>query len=249
MAKNCPDKKIIVIMPAYNAEKTLLKTYNDIPKDWIDEIILTDDKSKDETIKIAQELGITTFTHLKNTGYGGNQKTCYIEALKRNADIIIMLHPDYQYNPKDIPDLIKPIIEEKADLVLGSRLLKGNAMKYGMPWWKFISNRFLTSIENMILEQKLSEYHTGYRAYSGKLLHSIPFMENSDDFVFDTQLIAQTIFIGKKIAEISSDSQYFKDASSISLRRSIEYGLLTLKTMLEFKMAKASIKKYRWLSE
>lgn len=249
MSKNCPNKKIIVVMPAYNAAKTVKNTYDDIPKDWVDEIILVDDQSRDKTVKIARELGITTLAHAKNKGYGGNQKTCYAEALRRNADIVVMLHPDYQYNPKDIPRMIKPIIENEADLVLGSRVINKNAIKNGMPWWKFVSNKFLTAVENIALGQKLSEYHTGYRAYTRALLESIPFAKNSDDFVFDTQLIIQTIACGKKIAEVPSDGKYFADASSISFKRSVEYGLATLKSVLEFKLWQMSIKNYDWIKK
>lgn len=236
-------------MPAYNAAKTVKSTYDDIPKNWVDEIILVDDQSRDETIKTARQLGIPVLAHPKNKGYGGNQKTCYTEAIRRNADIVIMLHPDYQYNPKDIPLLLKPLIDGEADLVLGSRILGGNAMKNGMPWWKFVSNKFLTAIENIALGQKLSEYHTGYRAYTRDLLESIPYLKNSDDFVFDSQLIVQTAALGKKIKEIGSDSKYFSDASSISFKRSVEYGLATLKSILQFKLWQTSLKNYDWIKK
>lgn len=236
-------------MPAYNAAKTVKNTYDDIPKEWVDSILLVDDQSRDETVAIAQQLGITTFRHSKNKGYGGNQKTCYIEALKLKADIVVMLHPDYQYNPKDIPLILKPIIDGKADLVLGSRIMGGNAMKNGMPWWKFISNKFLTFVENLALGLNLSEYHTGYRAYDHTLLETIPFIKNSDDFVFDTQFIIQAVAAGKKIAEIPSDAKYFADASSVSFKRSVEYGLSTLRSIIQFKLSRIFPKKYDWLEK
>ena len=196
-------------MPAYNAAKTVQVTYDDIPKEYVDEIILVDDASHDETVKKARELGLKVFVHPENRGYGGNQKTCYTEALKEGADIVVMLHPDYQYDPKLIPEIIKPIIEGKADLVLASRLLSGTAISGGMPFYKFISNRFLTISENIFLGQKLSEFHTGYRAYSKKLLTTIPFMNNSENFVFDTEVIIQTVYFGFKISEIPLTSLRF----------------------------------------
>ena len=235
--------KVIVVMPAYNAAKTVQVTYDDIPKEYVDEIILVDDASHDETAKKARELGLKVFVHPENRGYGGNQKTCYTEALKEGADIVIMLHPDYQYDPKLIPDIIKPIVEGKADLVLASRLLSGTAISGGMPLYKFISNRFLTISENIFLGQKLSEFHTGYRAYSKKLLTTIPFMNNSENFVFDTEVIVQTVYFGFKIAEIPCPTRYMKDASSINFKNSLVYGLQTLLSIFKFSLAKLGIKK------
>ncbi|MCX5776079.1 MAG: glycosyltransferase family 2 protein [Candidatus Firestonebacteria bacterium] len=235
--------KVIVVMPAYNAAKTVQVTYDDIPKDYVDEVILVDDASHDETVKKAKELGLQVFVHSENRGYGGNQKTCYTEALREGADIVIMLHPDYQYDPKLIPEIIRPIIEGRADLVLASRLLSGTALSGGMPVYKFISNRFLTICENIFLGQRLSEFHTGYRAYSKKLLTSIPFMNNSENFVFDTEVIVQTVYFGFKISEIPCPTRYMKDASSISFRNSLIYGLQTLYVLFIFLLAKTGIKK------
>ena len=230
-------------MPAYNAAKTVQVTYDDIPKEYVDEIILVDDASHDETVKKARELGLKVFVHPENRGYGGNQKTCYTEALKEGADIVVMLHPDYQYDPKLIPEIIKPIIEGKADLVLASRLLSGTAISGGMPFYKFISNRFLTISENIFLGQKLSEFHTGYRAYSKKLLTTIPFMNNSENFVFDTEVIIQTVYFGFKISEIPCPTRYMKDASSINFKNSLVYGLQTLLSLLKYSLAKLNVKK------
>jgi glycosyltransferase involved in cell wall biosynthesis len=189
-------KKISIVMPAYNAEKTLQKTYDEIPKDIVDEVILTDDASQDDTVKLAQKLGIKTFVHNQNKGYGGNQKTCYQAALNSGADIVIMLHPDYQYNPKLITPMASMIAEGMFDAVIGSRILGNKAMLGGMPLYKYISNRFLTLTENLIIQQKLSEYHTGYRAFSRKVLETLPMLENSDDFVFDNQMLCQTLYFG-----------------------------------------------------
>ncbi|OGF47168.1 MAG: glycosyl transferase family 2 [Candidatus Firestonebacteria bacterium RIFOXYA2_FULL_40_8] len=235
--------KVVVVMPAYNAAKTVQVTYDDIPKEYVDEIILVDDASHDETVKKARELGLKVFVHPENRGYGGNQKTCYTEALKEGADIVVMLHPDYQYDPKLIPEIIKPIIEGKADLVLASRLLSGTAISGGMPFYKFISNRFLTISENIFLGQKLSEFHTGYRAYSKKLLTTIPFMNNSENFVFDTEVIIQTVYFGFKISEIPCPTRYMKDASSINFKNSLVYGLQTLLSLLKYSLAKLNVKK------
>lgn len=238
-------KKITVIMPAYNAEKTLMKTYNEIPKDVVDGIILTDDASTDKTIEIAKRLNLRLLIHDKNKGYGANQKTCYKTALKAGADIVIMLHPDYQYSPKLIPAIAHLIITGEYDVVLASRILGKGALKGGMPLYKYISNRILTFIENILLNQKLSEYHTGYRAYSKEVLDNIPFMKNSDDFVFDNEILAQITFFGYRIAEISCPTKYFSDASSINLRRSIKYGFGVLATSLKFVLHKWNIKKFK----
>jgi len=234
-------KKICVVMPAYNAEKTLQRTYDEIPKDIVDEIILTDDASKDKTVDVAKNLGIRTFTHNKNKGYGGNQKTCYQEALNLNADIIVMLHPDYQYTPKLITPMSSMIAEGVFDAVIGSRILGNKAIMGGMPKYKYISNRFLTMAENVIINQKLSEYHTGFRAFSRKILETIPLMENSDDFVFDNQMLCQTLYFGFSVGEISCPASYFDDASSINFSRSVTYGIGVIKTALNYFLAKRGI--------
>ena len=231
-------KKVCVVMPAYNAEKTLQKTYDEIPKDIVDEIILTDDASQDKTVDVAKKLGIKTFIHDKNKGYGGNQKTCYQEALKLNADIIVMLHPDYQYTPKLITPMSSMIAEGVFDAVIGSRILGNKAIMGGMPIYKYISNRFLTMIENVIINQKLSEYHTGFRAFSRKILETIPLMENSDDFIFDNQMLCQTLYFGFSVGELSCPALYFADASSINFSRSVTYGIGVIKTALKYALAK-----------
>jgi glycosyltransferase involved in cell wall biosynthesis len=231
-------KKICVVMPAYNAEKTLKKTYDEIPKDIVDDIILTDDASQDETAKLSRELGIQTLVHTENKGYGGNQKTCYEAALKTGADIAIMLHPDYQYNPKLITSMASLIAEDIFDAVIGSRILGNKAMLGGMPLYKYISNRFLTLTENLIIQQKLSEYHTGYRAFSRKVLETIPLLENSDDFVFDNQMLCQTLYFGFNVGEVSCPALYFDDASSISFSRSVTYGLGVMGTAMKYAFAK-----------
>jgi len=234
-------KKVCVVMPAYNAEKTLQKTYDEIPKDIVDEIILIDDASKDKTVDVAKKLGIRTFIHNKNKGYGGNQKTCYQEALKLNADIIVMLHPDYQYTPKLITPMSSMIAEGVFDAVIGSRILGNKAIMGGMPIYKYISNRFLTMTENVIINQKLSEYHTGFRAFSRKILETIPLMENSDDFIFDNQMLCQTLYFGFSVGEISCPALYFADASSINFSRSVTYGIGVIKTALNYFLAKRGI--------
>lgn len=231
-------KKIIVVLPAYNAEKTLQKTYDEIPKDIVDEIILVDDHSCDKTVEAAQKLGISVIVHEKNLGYGGNQKTCYTEALKKGGDIIIMLHPDYQYPPKLVMPMASLIASGMFDIVLGSRILGGYALKGGMPIYKYIANRLLTAFENIFTGQKLSEYHTGFRAYSREALSAIPFLKNSNDFIFDNELLVQAFYFKCRIGEISSPCSYNKDSSSISLRRSIVYGLAVLGTSLRYFLAK-----------
>ena len=232
-------------MPAYNAEKTLQKTYDEIPKDIVDEIILTDDASKDKTVKVAESLGIKTFIHTQNKGYGGNQKTCYKAALDTGADITIMLHPDYQYTPKLITPMASMIAEGVFDAVIGSRILGNKAMRGGMPFYKYVSNRFLTMTENAIINQKLSEYHTGYRAFSKKVLETIPLMENSDDFIFDNQMLCQTLYFGFEVGEVSCPALYFDDASSISFSRSVTYGIGVLETALKYAIAKRGMGHYK----
>lgn len=225
--------KVIVVMPAYNAAKTLERTYRDIPTGVVDRVILVDDVSKDETVEIAEQLGLDVIVHIQNKGYGGNQKTCYIEALKQGADIIIMLHPDYQYDSTQIPALIRPILQGQADMMLGSRLVSGpdETLAGGMPIWKYVSNRFLTLCENFVLKQQLSECHTGFRAYSRQVLETIPFVLNSDDFLFDTQVIVQAVVFGFRIGEIPVPTRYFKEASSVNFRNSVLYGVGTLGTL------------------
>lgn len=231
------NKKIIAVLPAYRAEKTLEKTYHDIPKDWIDEIILVDDASQDKTVEIAKSLGLKVFCHTKNLGYGGNQKTCYKEALKAGANIVIMIHPDHQYDPKLVPQLLEPLIKDECDAVFGSRMLiKKNALKGGMPIWKFLANIFLTKVANFILKTNLSEYHSGFRAYSRKVLETIPFESNSNDFVFDTEIIIQLLHFDFKIKELPITTRYFKEASSINFLKSIKYGLAILKSLLKYKL-------------
>ncbi|MBC7243078.1 MAG: glycosyltransferase family 2 protein, partial [Anaerolineae bacterium] len=220
--------KVVVVMPAYNAAKTLEKTYNDIPHEVVDQIILVDDVSQDETVEIARQLGLDVVIHLQNKGYGGNQKTCYIEALRSGADIVVMLHPDYQYDSRLIPQMIAPIVAGQADLVLGSRMLGGGALAGGMPIWKYIANKALTFIENLAFGKRLSEYHTGFRAYNRKLLETLPFLLNKDSFVFDTEVLAEAIFAGMTIAEIPVPTRYFEEASSVNFKTSVIYGLETL---------------------
>jgi glycosyltransferase involved in cell wall biosynthesis len=219
--------RIVIVMPAYNAALTLERTYADIPHEIVDRVILVDDVSKDETVGIARRLGLDVHIHQQNRGYGGNQKTCYHHALDAGADVVVMLHPDYQYDATRIPALVEPILQGDADMVLGSRLL-GDPLAGGMPKWKYVSNRFLTALENAAFGQNLSEYHTGFRAYSRDLLEAIPYDLNSDDFVFDQQLVSQTVACGFRIAEIAVETRYFAEASSVGLRRSIVYGLSTL---------------------
>jgi len=228
------DKKVVVVMPAYNAARTLERTYREVPLDVVDEVLVTDDASHDDTVAAARQLGLTVYVHPENRGYGGNQKTCYTHALAAGADIVVMLHPDYQYDPGRIPGLISPVVEGTADLVLGSRLKDGRALAGGMPFYKYIANRFLTAAENLVLRQHLSEMHTGYRAYSRRLLESINFLANSEDFVFDSEVIVQTVAAGFRIAEISVPATYLPEASSIGFWPSVRYGLATLWTLVKY---------------
>ena len=218
-------KKIVVVMPAYNAARTIEQTYREIPLDLVDEVVVTDDASSDETVEVAHRLGLSTLVHEKNRGYGGNQKTCYTEALRLGADVIVMLHPDYQYTPKLLPAMISMITDGPFDAVLGSRVLGGSARAGGMPAYKYIANRTLTLIQNLLAGAKLSEYHTGYRAFSRTVVESLALNENSDDFVFDNQMLAQIIHAGFSIGEVSCPAAYFEDASSINFQRSVRYGL------------------------
>jgi len=237
-------KKIIVVLPAYNAEKTLLQTYEEIPRKIVDEIILVDDASQDMTTEVAAKLNIKTYKHENNLGYGANQKTCYLKALESGADIIIMLHPDYQYTPKLITAMASMLSSGLYDVVLGSRILGVGALKGGMPKYKFISNRILTFIQNIFLNYKLSEYHTGYRAFTRRVLTEIPLLENSDDFAFDNEMLAQIIYFGFDIAEVTCPTKYFEDASSINFRRSVKYGLEVLWTSIRFRLSKHGIKQF-----
>ena len=239
------DKKLIVVMPAYNAEKTLQKTFDNIPHDIVDEIILVDDDSVDRTAFISQRLGIKTFVQDRNRGYGANQKKCYKEALSAGADIIVMLHPDYQYNPKLITAMSSLVAEGIYDVMIASRVLVSGALKGGMPVYKYISNRFLTFIENLMIRQKLSEYHTGYRAYSRKVLETIPLLENSDDFVFDNQMLLQILYFGFNVGEISCPAVYNDESSSINFQRSVKYGFGVLLTGFQYMLSKAGFGKIR----
>jgi glycosyltransferase involved in cell wall biosynthesis len=227
-------KKIIVVMPAYNAEKTLLKTFNDIPKGIVDEVLVADDASTDRTVEVAAKAGLPVYAHKLNLGYGANQKTCYREALKRNADIVIMLHPDYQYPPRLITAMAALITSGMFDIVLGSRILGGCARKGGMPLYKYVANRTLTFFENIFLGQKISEYHTGYRAFSKDVLLNLPLLENSDDFIFDNQLLVQSVYFGYRIAEVTAPARYTKESSSIGFRRSVVYGFGVIFTVMKF---------------
>ncbi len=234
-------KKIIVVMPAYNAARTLEKTHSEIPLDIVDEVILTDDSSSDETVQIARRLGISVFVHEENKGYGANQKTCYENALKSGADITIMLHPDYQYPPKLIKPMASLITSGMFDVVIGSRILGNKAITGGMPVYKYISNRVLTFLENNIIGEKLSEYHTGYRAFSRKALEGLPIRKNSDDFVFDNQMLLQALYKGYRVGEISCPCLYNEDSSSINFRRSVVYGVGVLATAVQYRFSKWKI--------
>jgi glycosyltransferase involved in cell wall biosynthesis len=231
-ASDKKDAKVIVVMPALNAARTLAATVSAIPREWVDEVILVDDGSHDETVELARALPLRVIWHPHNVGYGGNQKTCYLQALQDEADVVVMLHPDGQYEPTLIPELVKPIIEGRADLVLGSRLMeRGGALAGGMPRYKYVANRMLSAIENWGLGTALSEFHTGYRAYSRELLMTVPFLRNSLDFSFDSELLMQVVQFGFRIAEVPTRTIYAEDASSVDLKGSIIYGLKTLGTL------------------
>ena len=234
--------KIVVVMPAYNAAKTLRFTYADLPPGLIDQVILVDDGSSDDTVKIARELGLEVFVHNRNYGYGANQKTCYREALRMGADIVVMVHPDYQYDPKLLPSVIEPLHREEADVVLGSRLLVGNPVRQGMPWWKYFGNRFLTGLENLVFGLKLSEYHTGYRAYRREALESVNFEMNSDNFLFDQEIVAQFIESGLRMSEVPVPARYFPEASSASFVQSSVYGLSILRLLARFMVHRAGLR-------
>ena len=231
-------------MPAYNAAKTLERTYADVPQEMVDKIILVDDVSRDETVEIARQLGLDVIVHRQNRGYGGNQKTCYDAALEAGAQVVVMLHPDYQYDATRIPALIGPILAGERDLMLGSRFL-GNPLAGGMPKWKYVANRFLTTLENLAFGLRLSEYHTGLRAYSRELLESIPYQLNSDDFVFDQELIAQVVAagMGNRIGEIGVPTRYFEEASSVGFKRSVVYGLSTLRVVARYVLHRLRVRR------
>jgi len=236
--------QVVVVMPAYNAAKTLERTYADIPHDLVGKIILVDDVSKDETVDIARQLGLDVIIHQQNLGYGGNQKTCYKAALEGGADVVVMLHPDYQYDATRIPDLIDPILSGEKHLMLGSRFL-GDPLAGGMPRWKYVSNRFLTTVENLAFGLRLSEYHTGLRAYSRRLLETIPYQLNSNDFVFDQELIAQVVAagMGRRIGEIAVPTRYFDEASSVGFRRSVVYGTSTLRVVARYLLHRIGVRR------
>ena len=239
-------KKVIVVMPAYNAEKTLEKTYSEIPFNIVDEVILVDDFSKDHTYRKAKELGINkVIRHEHNKGYGGNQKTCYNAALESGADIVVMLHPDYQYTPLLIEAMVYPIAKGLFSVMLGSRILGKGALLGGMPYYKYVSNRFLTFFQNLLMDQKLAEYHTGYRAFSREVLEALPLSANSDDFVFDNEMLAQIFYFGYTIGEVTCPTKYFKEASSINFSRSVKYGLGVLRVSLSYRLQKWGMSNYK----
>jgi glycosyltransferase involved in cell wall biosynthesis len=238
-------KKIIVVFPAYNAEKTIADTYREIPFDIVDDVILVDDCSHDDTVQVAEKLGIKHIhRHEKNKGYGGNQKTCYDTALSLGADIVVMLHPDYQYTPKLIPSMAHIIAKGVYPVVLGSRILGNGALKGGMPFYKYVFNRMLTVFQNILIGAKLSEYHTGYRAFSAEVLKKINYHANSDDFVFDNQMLSQILYSGYEIAEVTCPTKYFEDASSINFRRSVKYGMGVLFTSVKHRLQLWGLAKY-----
>jgi glycosyltransferase involved in cell wall biosynthesis len=232
------NKKVVVVLPAYNAEKTLVTTYREIPFDIVDEVILVDDASIDHTVAVAKSLDIRTLVHVKNLGYGGNQKSCYRAALEGGADIVVMLHPDYQYTPKLIPAMVFLLLSGEYDVVLGSRILGGKAIQGGMPIYKYINNRLLTLIQNIMMGEKLSEYHTGYRAFTRKVLETISLDDNSNDFVFDNQMLSQILYAGFRVGEITCPAKYFPEASSINFIQSMKYGLGCLNTAMKFRLNK-----------
>jgi glycosyltransferase involved in cell wall biosynthesis len=239
--------KVVVVMPAYNAGRTLRLTYEQLPKDSVNLVILVDDASTDKTLEVARELGLEIFVHDRNYGYGANQKTCYTEALRAGADIVVMVHPDYQYDPTLVPKIIEPITRGEADLVLGSRLKGGSAVQQGMPWWKYVANRFLTWVENRAFGLALSEYHTGYRAFSREVLEGVNFRMNSDGFVFDQEIVSQTVTGGFRLAEIAVPVRYFPEASSASFLDSCVYGTKILWVVTRYLLHRSGLKRSRRL--
>jgi glycosyltransferase involved in cell wall biosynthesis len=240
------DARIVIVLPAYNAAQTLEKTYADIPKEKVHKIILVDDVSQDQTVEVARALGLSVVIHIQNRGYGGNQKTCYIEALKEGAEVVVMLHPDHQYDSKLVPELVEPILSGKADMVMGSRILNGRALEGGMPIWKYLANRVLTKAENAVYGTRLTDCHSGFRAYSRRLLSTVPFLLNSDDFVFDSQMIAQAVYLGFKISEIPVQARYFPEASSVNFKVSTVYGLKTVGVMVRFFLQRRGLRRFRF---
>jgi glycosyltransferase involved in cell wall biosynthesis len=240
------EKKVVAVLPAYNAEKTLQATFDDIPQEWVDEILLVDDRSRDKTVELARKLPMRVVVHPLNRGYGGNQKTCYRTAMdEMGGEIMVMVHPDHQYDPKIIPQLVQPLLRGECEAVFGSRMLGGRPMEGGMPKWKYLANLFLTMVENATFYIFLSEYHSGFRAYSKRYLDAINFEANSDDFVFDTEIIAQGVARGMRIREVPISTRYFDEASQIGFWRSVRYGLEILKTMALYKLHKKHIWSHR----
>jgi glycosyltransferase involved in cell wall biosynthesis len=231
-------KRVCVVMPAYNAGRTLAQTVAEIDREIVDDVVVVDDASRDDTVEVARGLGLEAIVHPRNRGYGGNQKTCYAAALSRGADIVVMVHPDYQYSPRLIPAMASMVASGHFDCVLGSRILGVGALRGGMPLWKYVANRTLTAIENLLLGYKLAEYHTGFRAFSRRLLETLPLEENSDDFVFDNQMLAQGLWFGFDIGELTCPTRYFTEASSINFRRSVKYGFGVLGTALAYRLGK-----------
>ncbi len=237
-------QKVVVVLPAYNAERTVERTYREIPLDLVDDVLLTDDASGDRTVDVARRLGIETIVHDRNRGYGGNQKTCYAAALARGADIVVMLHADYQYTPALIPAIAHLLASGEFDVVLGSRILGGQAVRGGMPVYKYVSNRVLTLLQNLLMGAKLSEYHTGYRAFTRRVLEALPLERNSDDFVFDAEMLSQILYAGFRIGEVTCPAKYFPEASSINFSRSVRYGVGCLSTALKFRLSRMGIGRF-----
>jgi glycosyltransferase involved in cell wall biosynthesis len=233
--------KICVVMPAYNAEKTLERTWRDLPMEWVDDVVVVDDASRDRTVEVARSLGLHVLVHPRNRGYGGNQKTCYREALARGAEVVVMVHPDHQYDPRSIPALVAPLLRGECDAVFGSRMLGGRPLEGGMPKWKYLANLFLTAMANATFYVFLSEYHSGLRAYSRRYLETVNLERNSDDFVFDTEIIAQGVFAGLRIQEIPIQTRYFPEASQIGFARSVRYGFAVLGVLARYKMQKKGL--------
>ncbi|MBN1566215.1 MAG: glycosyltransferase family 2 protein [Acidobacteria bacterium] len=238
--------KIVIVLPAYNAARTLEKTYLDIPKEKVAKIILVDDVSQDQTVEVARSLGLSVVIHIQNRGYGGNQKTCYLEALKEGADVVVMLHPDHQYDSKLVPELVEPILSGEAAMVMGSRILNGKALEGGMPLYKYLANRVLTTAENIIYRTDLTDCHSGFRAYSREFLTTVPFLLNSDDFVFDSQMIAQAVYMGFRIKEVPVQARYFPEASSVNFKVSTIYGIKTVGVMLRFLLQRLGLIHFRF---
>src|SRR3954454_299323 len=236
MTREDRTRKICVVMPAYNAEKTLERTWRDLPMEWVDDVVVVDDASRDRTVEVARSLGLHTLVHPRNRGYGGNQKTCYREALARGADVVVMVHPDHQYDPRVVPQLVTPLLKAECDAVFGSRMLGGRPIEGGMPKWKYFANLFLTAVANATFYVFLSEYHSGLRAYSRRYLEAVDLESNSDDFVFDTEIIAQGVWAGMRIREIPIETRYFKEASQIGFGRSVVYGFSVLGVLARYKM-------------